>query len=104
MALARGIKVLDQARIARVDRARYGRLPVEILISMMPWRSGVAPVTRLVSAIRVSLGETVRCLASTAPRRWSLTSFGVNDGLTRSGRSPSNSTMRTRFRIGRSNM
>lgn len=57
MALARGIKVLDQARIARVDRARYGRLPVEILISMMPRRSGVAPVTRLVSAIRVSLGR-----------------------------------------------
>lgn len=47
---------LDQARVARVDRARYGRLPVEILISTMPWRSGVAPVTRLVSAIRVSLG------------------------------------------------
>ena len=33
MALARGIKVLDQARVARVDRARYRRLPVEILIS-----------------------------------------------------------------------
>lgn len=30
MALARGIKVLDQARVARVDRARYGRLPVDI--------------------------------------------------------------------------
>lgn len=69
MAVARGIKVLDQARVARVDTARYGRLPVEILISMMPWRSGVAPVTRLVSAIRVSLGETVRCLPSTAPHR-----------------------------------